>query len=437
MRRYVCDTFQHSSYGYYNNSPGSVLFLEKQISMKQINLFLGLWCSTTYSIYESALNIICQEANIILFMFSLVNKSSINSIKAWYEQAQSVNKKFIPILIGTKYDIAQQNISPSNPLCRHYLNEYHKITRVARKFAMKMNASLIYISSKDNININHVIKTCVAKVFNIKPKLKEYHWNTLKALREHNITKLLKLWSSHKKMKYLVRGYLKRESFQSLFIIDDASSKQSITKNIIENIINFCQYTLKPLTSSHSKKKSHRKKNSSRISTKSSRNSEKRSSDKRHSRRTSSRISTKSDKKNSEKRSSEKKKSSKSRRKSSKIRKKKDKDKNKDKDTMRETDRSEKKHHRRKSSRSRKRRKPSKISKSNEMYTIHENLVNNVSELTGSPSIQLPVIEDYNSISSIPKLGLSGMAASSNASSLMDHYEGYDVVIEGSEDPMV
>eukprot|EP01083_Nonionella_stella_P054855 144773_1 len=41
MRRYVCDEFiDASSYGYYNNSPGSVLFLEKQISMKQVNLFL-------------------------------------------------------------------------------------------------------------------------------------------------------------------------------------------------------------------------------------------------------------------------------------------------------------------------------------------------------------------------------------------------------------
>eukprot|EP00486_Rosalina_sp_Unknown_P003117 CAMPEP_0201574040 /NCGR_PEP_ID=MMETSP0190_2-20130828/18238_1 /ASSEMBLY_ACC=CAM_ASM_000263 /TAXON_ID=37353 /ORGANISM="Rosalina sp." /LENGTH=236 /DNA_ID=CAMNT_0048001713 /DNA_START=65 /DNA_END=775 /DNA_ORIENTATION=+ len=236
-------------------------------------------------------------------------------------------------------------------------------------------------------------------------------------------------------MKYLINGYLKRDGFhESLFIVQNTENTEVITKSIVAQIIKFCQYTLKPLSSSsrssHHKKKSHRKKNSSRISTKSHRSSEKRSSDKRHSRRTSSRISTKSDKKNSEKRGLEKRKSSKSRRKSSKIKKKKnkDKDKEKDKDSDNETDRTEKK--RRRSSK--KRRKPSKISKSNEMYTIHENLANNISTNTGSPSIQLPVIDDYGSI---PKLG---MAQSSNASSLMDHYEGYDIVIEGSDNnPMI
>ena len=421
MRRYVCDTFQFSSYGYYNNSPGSVLFLEKQISMKQINLYLGLWCSTTYSIYESALNIICQEANIIIFMFSLVNKSSINSIKSWYEQAQSVNKKFIPLLVGTKYDIVQENIDPTNPLSRHYLNEYYKITRIARKYAMKMNSSLIYISSKDNININHVIKTCVAKVFNIKPKLKEYHWDTLRALREHNVCKLLKCWSSHKKMKYLIAGYLKQEGLYPL-IMNFKNTENINRHNVIEEIIKFCQYNLKP---SSSKKKTHRKKNSSRISTK-SRDSEKRSSERRTSRRTSrNSTASKSDKKKGK---------SRSKRSSRK--------KDKNSGSIMEIDRS-KKGSRRKSSKYKykKSRKPSKISRSSDTNTIPENLINHTSTNTGtpsllvptnsngSPSLQLPV----GDCGSVPKL--EELAQSSNASSFMS-YEGYDMVVEGADPPI-
>eukprot|EP00483_Globobulimina_turgida_P008341 UN08358 len=168
MRRYVCEEFNQHSYGYYNNSPGSVLFLEKHIAMKNVNLFLGLWCSTTYNTYESALQLVCQDANVIIFMFSLTNKASLNSIKSWYDQALLQNKQFIPILVGTKYDIVHENISCTNENSHFYLNQYHKMTKVARKYAMKMKASLIYISSKSNININHIIKVCVAKVFNIK-----------------------------------------------------------------------------------------------------------------------------------------------------------------------------------------------------------------------------------------------------------------------------
>lgn len=403
MRRYVSDTFQHSSYGYYNNSPGSVLFLEKQISMKQIDLFMGLWCSTTYSIYESALQIICNEANIIMFMFSLINKSSLNSIKLWYEKALSVNKKFIPVLVGTKYDIVRENIDGSNPLSHHYLNEYHKITRMARKYAMKMKASLIYISAKDNTNINHLIKSCVAKVFNIKPKLKEYHWDTLKPLREHNTHKLLKCWSNGKRMRYLVNGYLKREN---LLFSDDESHGNNNGEVIIQLVSNYLKYNLQPSSKHHHERgkksrktssgltnigKHHRKKKSSRIST----DNLDRKKKTHHRKKKSSRISTDNLSTDNlptlEKTGSEKRKSGKShKRKSSK--KKRDKEK------------------RRKSS---KKRKSSKIMKARKTEEVN--------------------VPQFNDLHTIPQFEPGG-AQSSNASSFMDQYEGFDPIIEGDND---
>lgn len=256
MRRYVHDTFSNG-YGYYNNAPGSVLFLEKQIEMAQINLFLALWCSTNSTVYESALEMICSDANVMLFMFSLTNKSSLMSIKAWYETAQALNPDFIPILVGTKYDIVHDTIQSSNPLSHHYLDEYHKVTKLARRYAMKMQCSLIFISSKQNININHVIKTCVTKVFKLKPKLRTNSWNTLKALREHNITKLLRCWSNKRKLDHLIHGYLKRHQLMAALPPNESQLAA------IDTILMYCLYDLQPVKHPHRRGSSRLSKQSS------------------------------------------------------------------------------------------------------------------------------------------------------------------------------
>ena len=71
----------------------------------------------------------------------------------------------MPFLIGTKFDLFDE------------LEEHHKIdiTKQARKFAKKMRAPLIYCSSAQSINVRKIFKVIIAKVFDLRPKIKELH----------------------------------------------------------------------------------------------------------------------------------------------------------------------------------------------------------------------------------------------------------------------
>merc|ERR1711971_1303938 len=77
-------------------------------------------------------------------------------------------------LIGTKFDLFDE------------LEDHLKkdITKQARKFAKKMHAPLIYCSSAQSINVKKIFKVIIAKVFDLKPKIKEAHDATKDALIE-------------------------------------------------------------------------------------------------------------------------------------------------------------------------------------------------------------------------------------------------------------
>merc|ERR1712154_620597 len=82
-----------------------------------------------------------------------------------------------PFLIGTKFDLFEE------------LEEHLKkdITKQARKFAKKMHAPLIYCSSAQSINVKKIFKVIIAKVFDLKPKIKEAHDATKDALIEFEV----------------------------------------------------------------------------------------------------------------------------------------------------------------------------------------------------------------------------------------------------------
>merc|ERR1712228_585290 len=113
----------------------------------------------------------------ILFAFDLTQKQSLFSVKRWYKEARKENKIFMPFLIGTKFDLFDE------------LEDHHKkdITKQARKFAKKMHAPLIYCSSAQSINVKKIFKVIIAKVFDLKPKIKEAHDATKDALIEFEV----------------------------------------------------------------------------------------------------------------------------------------------------------------------------------------------------------------------------------------------------------
>eukprot|EP00954_Amorphochlora_amoebiformis_P018755 1328216-Amorphochlora_amoeboformis.AAC.3 len=49
--------------------------------------------------------LVCNEAVALFFMFDLSRPATLASIRQWYMEARKLNKRAIPFLIGTKFDI--------------------------------------------------------------------------------------------------------------------------------------------------------------------------------------------------------------------------------------------------------------------------------------------------------------------------------------------
>merc|ERR1712087_369268 len=151
-----------------------VNFMEKTIELRNCNVTISIWDLGGQREFATLMPLVCSDAKVILFAFDLTQKSSMFSVKRWYKEARKENKIFMPFLIGTKFDLFEE------------LEEHHKtdITKNARKFARKMHAPLIYCSSAQSINVKKIFKVIIAKVFNLKPKIKEAHDATKEALIE-------------------------------------------------------------------------------------------------------------------------------------------------------------------------------------------------------------------------------------------------------------
>merc|ERR1712087_485884 len=151
-----------------------VNFMEKTIELRNCDVTISIWDLGGQREFATLMPLVCSDAKVILFAIDLTQKQSLFSVKRWYKEARKENKMFMPFLIGTKFDLFEE------------LEEHHKtdITKNARKFARKMHAPLIYCSSAQSINVKKIFKVIIAKVFNLKPKIKEAHDATKEALVE-------------------------------------------------------------------------------------------------------------------------------------------------------------------------------------------------------------------------------------------------------------
>merc|ERR1712087_961470 len=151
-----------------------VNFMEKVIKLRNVDVTISIWDLGGQREFATLMPLVCSDAKVILFAIDLTQKQSLFSVKRWYKEARKENKMFMPFLIGTKFDLFEE------------LEEHHKtdITKNARKFARKMHAPLIYCSSAQSINVKKIFKVIIAKVFDLKPKIKEAHDATKEALIE-------------------------------------------------------------------------------------------------------------------------------------------------------------------------------------------------------------------------------------------------------------
>jgi len=152
MVKYVEGTFDED----YIQTLG-VNFMEKSVSIRGTEITFSIWDLGGQREFVNMLPLVCNEAVVILFMFDLSRKSTLNSVKEWYRQARGFNKNAIPFLIGTKYDCFM-NFSKE---------EQEEITKQARKFAKAMKAPLIFCSASLAINVQKIFKIVLSKAFDL------------------------------------------------------------------------------------------------------------------------------------------------------------------------------------------------------------------------------------------------------------------------------
>eukprot|EP01080_Neovahlkampfia_damariscottae_P005068 gene5068-8668_t len=134
-----------------------VNFLEKKIPFDDADINVMVWDLGGQKEFREMLDLVCNDALAILFMFDLSRKATLHSVKEWYMQSRKFNKKAIPFLVGTKFDKFLE-LSES---------EQQEITTQARKFASIMKAPIIFCSAAAGINIKKIFKLVISKVFDL------------------------------------------------------------------------------------------------------------------------------------------------------------------------------------------------------------------------------------------------------------------------------
>ncbi|GBG24448.1 Septum-promoting GTP-binding protein 1 [Hondaea fermentalgiana] len=140
-----------------------VNFMEKSITLKNAEVTFSIWDLGGEREFISMLPLVCNDALVILFMFSLPQKSTLSSVREWYRQVRGLNKQAFAFLIGTKYDVFAT--------LPH--EEQKEITKQARKYARAMKAPLIFSSASHSINVQKIFKLIFGKIFNVDAKVPE------------------------------------------------------------------------------------------------------------------------------------------------------------------------------------------------------------------------------------------------------------------------
>lgn len=135
-----------------------VNFMEKTVTIKNHDILFSIWDLGGHKEFANMMPLVCSDAIVILFVFDLSRKATLNSVKEWYRQARGLNKNAIPFLIGTKYDLFKT----------FPLEEKEEITTQARKFAKAMKSPLIFCSSSDSTNVQKIFKIVLSKAFDLK-----------------------------------------------------------------------------------------------------------------------------------------------------------------------------------------------------------------------------------------------------------------------------
>ena len=167
IQRYVRDTFiqnQHESID--NDQKVPDINLKSKIhplSECNINMQFYDLCTEHNQTVSSLLSTIINEARVVVFTFDLMRKESLKSIKKWYNESRKLDKKFIPIIVGNKYDLFKN------------MNDLYKleIIKLSREYSNKMHCPFIMTSAKSSTNIKSLFTLIIEYMFQMKFTLKQ------------------------------------------------------------------------------------------------------------------------------------------------------------------------------------------------------------------------------------------------------------------------
>jgi GTP-binding protein of the ras superfamily involved in termination of M-phase len=158
MQKYVEGTFDDD----YLQTLG-VNFMDSTIDLGDHEVTFSIWDIGGHRDFASMLPMVCNDAAVVLFVFDLSRRSTLDNVRTWYTQARSHNKSAIPILVGTKYDL----------FVALSAEEQDEITSRARQYAHAMRAPLVFCSPQYSVNVINTFKVILLVLFDLGHGVKE------------------------------------------------------------------------------------------------------------------------------------------------------------------------------------------------------------------------------------------------------------------------
>jgi GTP-binding protein of the ras superfamily involved in termination of M-phase len=152
MQKYVEGSFDDD----YLQTLG-VNFMDKTISLGEDEVTFSIWDIGGHRDFAGMLPMVCNDAVVVLFVFDLSRRSTLDGVRTWYTQARSHNKSAIPILVGAKYDL----------FVALPAEEQEEITNRARQYARAMRAPLVFCSPCYSVNVINLFKVILVVLFDL------------------------------------------------------------------------------------------------------------------------------------------------------------------------------------------------------------------------------------------------------------------------------
>ena len=126
-------------------------FREKKIKINDKDLIINIMDTCGQERYYCITKSYYRNADGIIFVFDLSNKSSYNNINKWLTEAHECNNEFKKILVGNKLDLVN-------------IRDINKETVI--NYAEKKNLKYYEVSALDGTNVNEIFREIAELIIN-------------------------------------------------------------------------------------------------------------------------------------------------------------------------------------------------------------------------------------------------------------------------------